>query len=168
MSAPDPGQVTAMAGYDIGFLPPPLCDLEAGRLYVELTPPGGGVPRLWAGTAPESGFPGNAVLLIPVLPETPEAVDIVIDAIDNPSPNDTVHIAGTVTPGAEIELCAYTGTGAFLDQATNWSPWDATAGTFDMAWWLPTGDNYRIRARLRSDPRVYADSNLFAAREDVE
>lgn len=166
MAAPDPGLVQTMSGYDIGFLPPPLCALAPGRLYVEVTPPGGGVPRLWAGTAPGSGFAGNAALLVPALTDPPTGI-ITIDTIDNPSPNGAVHIAGTVSPGGEVEVCAFQGTGDYLDQATNWSPWDATAGTFDMTWWLPPGDNYQVRVRLRADPRVHADSNLFSAREDV-
>jgi hypothetical protein len=30
-----------------------------------------------------------------------------------------------------------------------------------VTWYLPPGDNYRVRVRMRDDPSVFVDSNLF-------
>jgi len=160
--SPDLQTVMTLPGYRVGYLPPPVGSLPPGLLYVEQTPPGGGAPRLWIGTAPGSGFAGNTALLIPGV-TIPSSV-IAVNDPDNPSPNDAVVISGTVEPGCEVEIAALSGTDPDqLVQLTNWSPWDASSGAFDTVWWLPEGDNYRIRVRMRDDPSVYADSALFAA-----
>lgn len=162
----DLGHTQTMGGYSVGYVPPEVCSLAPGLLFVELTPAGGGAPRLWMGTVPGSGFAGNvACILAPgVVPPAPSA--ITIDPIDNPSQAIAVHITGTVTPGAEVELAAIMGTNMdYLDQVTTWSPWDASSGTFDVTWYLPPGDNYRVRVRMRDDPQVYTDSGLFLVQE---
>jgi hypothetical protein len=161
MAGPDLSTVSFMASYRVGYIPPAMGTLAPGELFVETTPPGGGAPRLWIGTAPGSGFPGDTALILPA--PSGEIADIVIDAIDNPSTASTVTITGTVTPGGEIELVVLQGeNSASLVQIGGWSPWDATDGTFAMSWFVPEGDNYRVRARLRADPSQSTDSNLFA------
>jgi hypothetical protein len=166
MATPDLSTVALLATYRVGYLPPAVCSLAPGELFIEALPPGGGVPRLWVGTARQSGFPGNNTLLMPDLTVTPSA--IAINPIANPASAHTVRITGTVTPGAEIELAALQGTDPmFFNQVTAWSPWDASGGTFDMTWYLPPGDHYRVRVRMRADPNTFADSNLFAVIDDA-
>lgn len=149
--------VTLMSTYRVGYLPPEMNSLAPGELYVEAAPPGGGPPRLWVGAPSHVGLAGDVALLAPAPADTSGTV-IAIDPVDNPSPSNAVHISGTVTPGTEIELAAIQGS----DQVNTWSPWDASAGSFDITWYLPPGDNYFIRARLRANPENYADSGLFA------
>lgn len=160
----DYAQVALMATYRVGFQPPAVCTLSAGELYVEVDPATGGTPRLWVGTPPHIGFAGNTALMVSTTPP-PTASAIVVAPIANPSPSIAVAVSGTVAPGAAIELAALTGTNLdFLSQVTGWSPWDATAGNFNMTWYLPPGDYYRIRVRMHHRPQTFTDSNLFAVR----
>jgi hypothetical protein len=155
--------VNTHPGYKVGFLPPALCSLAPGVLFVELTPAGGGAPRLWVGAVHESGFPGNVVRLVaPGVAEPVPPSTITIDPVANPSVTVAVNITGTVAPGAEVELAAVIGANPeYYDQVTGWSPWDASGGAFDVTWYLPPGDNYFVRVRMRDDPSVFVDSNLF-------
>jgi hypothetical protein len=155
-ASPDLSTVAILSSYRVGYLPPPFGSLAAGELYIEVTPAGGGVPRLWVGTAEPAGFAGNVALAVPQNLATPSV--ITIDAINNPSPSNAVNITGTVDPGTEVELVALQGD----VQVNPFSPWDATSGSFDVTWYLPPGDNYRVRVRMRADPEIFADSNLFA------
>jgi hypothetical protein len=161
----DYASVSLMSTYRVGFQPPAVSSLKAGELYVEVDPAVGGAPRLWVGTPSHIGYAGNNALLVSqTVP--PAASAITIAAIANPSPSNAVAVSGTVAPGALLELAAMTGTNLdYLTQVTGWSPWDATAGTFSMTWYLPPGDNYRIRARMHHRPQTYTDSNLFAVFE---
>jgi len=146
-----------MATYRVGFLSPELGSLAAGELYVEVTPAGGDLPRLWVGTPQHVGVSGNVALMVPAA--VTDLSVITVDPVDNPSSAHTVHITGTVVPGCEIELAALQGQD--LVQVTSWSPWDAGSGAFDVLWYLPPGDDYRVRARMRAAPESYTDSNLF-------
>jgi|SRR5580765_560194 len=148
--------VTLMGTYRVGYLPPEMHSLVAGELYLEVTPAGGGPPRLWVGAPSHSGLSGDVALLLPE--PTGSTSAIMLDDIANPSPSDEVRITGTVDPGDEIELAALQGEA----QVNTWSPWDATTGDFTITWYLPAGDNYRVRVRMRSDPETFVDSNLFA------
>jgi hypothetical protein len=79
----DPGTVTLMGTYRIGFAPPAHGSLTAGELYIEVAPPEGAPPRLWVGTISDGTYPGDAISLIPAgvtldpLPtEAPVNVDV--------------------------------------------------------------------------------------------
>lgn len=148
--------VSLLGTYRVGFLPPEMHSLAPGELYIEAAPAGGGPPRLWVGAPSHSGLSGDVALLVPAPAGSTAA--LMLDDIANPSTSHAVHITGTVEPGEAIELAALQG----VNQVNAWSPWDASAGTFDITWYLPPGDNYRVRVRLRSDPETFVDSNLFA------
>jgi len=166
---------TLMSIYRVSTTAPRAFGLVPGEIYVEATPAGGGSPRIWVGTAPQSGHSGNVFLLGAPANVTPSV--ITIDPVDNPSIGNTVHITGQVDPGCVIEMCCLTGTNEeYLVQVNDWAPWDAmpsgpgtletapnphTVGDFDVTWWLPAGDNCRIRVRMQDAPDVFADSNLF-------
>jgi hypothetical protein len=154
--------VQTFSGYRVGTDPPHACSLQPGELYVEIDIATGVAPRLWVGTKQANGFAGNLALVVSeVSPGAPS--DIQVNTVDNPCENNTVHIVGTVTPGAVIELAALAGTNTeTLDQLNDWSPYDASDGTFDVSWWLPARDNVRVRVRMHDDPQTYQDSNLFA------
>jgi hypothetical protein len=160
---PDRQTVETIAGYRVGYLPPRHNALSPGLLYVEIEPPGGRAPRIWIGTIPEQGFASNMVLLSSLTPSPGYSI-LTIDDIANPSSNDAVSISGTASSGCEMEFAALIGEDPdYMEQVTDWSPWDARSGTFAFVWWLPPGDNYRIRGRILDDPTFFVDSNLFAA-----
>lgn len=159
-NAVDRSQVALRSSYRIGILPPELCSLAPGDLYLEMVPAVGGVPRIWIGTARLSGFSGNLALLGY---STATPVVITPTTITNPASQNSVHLHATVVPGAMIEMAAIVGTDPnFFTHVAPWSPWDATGGVVDTIWWLPVCDHCRIRFRMRDEPQTYADSNLFA------
>jgi len=172
--------------YRAGTSPPRAFALQEGELYVEYAPAGGGNARLWVGLPASSGAAGNIALLVGGDPSATPST-IAIDPMDNPSPQSSVHISGTVDPGVVIELAALQGLNEdYLIQVTDWSPWDATqnkmtmigedpedpvsnphlVGGFDMTWWLPLGDNYRIRVRMQQQPQTFVDSTIFSVEPD--
>jgi len=155
--------------YRAGDTPPQAFGLEPGELYVEYAPAGGGNARLWVGLPASAGAAGNTAILVgaPATPPAPSTIEI--DAIDNPSPQSTVHITGSVAPGVEVEIAALQGLNPDdLVQVLSWSPWDATGGSFDVTWWLPLGDNYRVRVRMQDHPQTFTDSNLFSVEADPD
>lgn len=157
----DYASVKLFSTYRVGFQPPPVSSLKPGELFVEVDPAVGGSPRLWVGVPPHIGFAGNNALIVSSVP-APAASVITINPIANPVTSHNVVIAGTVAPGALIEIAGMTGTNPdYLSQVTGWSPWDATAGNFNMTWWLPVNDNVRVRVRMHHRPQTYIDSNIF-------
>ena len=155
--------------YRAGPTAPRSFGLQEGELYVEFAPAGGGNARLWVGLPAEAGAAGNVALLVggPTTPPAPST--IAVDPVDNPSYQSAVHFTGTVEPGVEVEIAALQGLNPEdLIQMTDWSPWDATDGTFDVTWWLPAGDNVRIRVRMQDQPQTFADSNLFSVEPDPD
>ena len=149
--------------YRVDYAAPQVGSLEPGELFVEVSHDSAVPPRLWIGTPPAQGMPGDMRLMLSLVP-LPDPSIIAIDAIDNPSLDNTVHFTGTVEPGAIVEMALLMGTvPAHLQQVTDWAPWDATSGTFDVTWWVMGPlDNLRVRVRMRELPGTFTDSNLFA------
>jgi hypothetical protein len=157
----DRSQVALLSTYRVGILPPELCSLTPGELFIEVVPSAGGAPRIWVGTAKLTGYAGNLALISPVLTPTPST--ITPQAIANPSPSAAVRIRATVAPGCVIEMAALAGSNMdFFTHVSPWSAWDATTIPVDVTWYLPPGTPYRVRFRMRDTPQVYVDSNLFA------
>jgi hypothetical protein len=157
----DRSQVLLQTTYRVGILPPNLCSLTPGELFIEVVPSGGGAPRIWIGTAKLTGYSGNVALISPVLTPTPSV--ITPQAIANPSPSAAVRVRATVAPGCVVEMAALAGSDInFFTHVSPWSAWDATSAPVDVTWYLPRGDHYRVRFRMRDTPQVYVDSNLFA------
>jgi len=178
---------TLFPTYRAATTPPRAFSLLEGELYVEYAPAGGGNARLWVGLPASTGAAGNVALLVGAPNPPPSPSVITVDPIDNPSKQSAVHITGGVDPGVVIEMAALQGLNEdYLIQVTDWSPFDATPGAvtmigvlgedpvsnphlvggFDVTWWLPLGDDYRIRVRMQDQPQTFADSNLFSVEPD--
>lgn len=148
--------------YRVDSNPPHACSLQPGELFVQIGILTGIPPRLWVGTLPGHGFAGNTALLVSNV-ALPAPSTITINAVTNPSPNNQVRISGTAAPGCRVEIAILQGLDQdHFNQLTEWSPFDATAGAFDVTWFVPTADNCRARVRMLDDPHTWADSNIFA------
>lgn len=150
-----------LATYRAGPTAPLVCSLQPGELYVE-TQAASGSPRLWVGTPPSQGVPGNVALILTATPKPEDPSAFVIGAITNPSTNNRVRTAGTVTPGCVIEIAIIAGRSIdHFMQVTPWMTVNASAGSFNVTQPCPAAQNVRARVRMRDDPGVFLDSNIF-------